>query len=347
MRGCYANLGRHRLCLGAALWRSAGSWRRWRLSLKRWRLRQEITVLPPAFWLGMTSLPGKVSAGFASPSPVPKAGGHNQISAPPPTCHLTLVMSHCSPCASPAKQWRSCSPACLTWSLRALMKFIFIKCGCILGRTWLPGIRKKPLSLLTSELKDTFSGLLANKVEEYVYNAFQHTHLEVPDFELWICRCRCFLWKAVCFSAAVTGKRCSKDARRRWPGPASDFHLVKQCPSDKQASHCKQPGPQLMSKAPFYAGRIVLLKRAHMHSAADRDGASAADATATASVTFPHHTILGVLPDLHKARFRVCSDHCTLGLQMDGEEEKAPHCFCTLAWESLGIPALVTSFHSG
>lgn len=50
------------------------------------------------------------------------------------------------------------------------MNLIFIKCFYILGTTLLPGVRKKPLSLLTSELKDTFSGLLANK--EVVSNIY-------------------------------------------------------------------------------------------------------------------------------------------------------------------------------
>lgn len=103
-----------------------------------------------------------------------------------------------------------------------------------------------------------------------------------------------------------------------------------------------------MSKAPFYPGWIVLIKHAHMHSAADRDGASSADVTATSTVTFPHHTLLGLFPETcTKLDSEFAFDRCTLGLQMDGEEEKASLCFSTLAWESLGIPALFTSFHWG
>lgn len=64
------------------------------------KVTPEITTLPPAFWLGMTSLPGKVKANLACPSPVPEAGGRNRGPAPPPTCHSTLVMSHCSPWTS-------------------------------------------------------------------------------------------------------------------------------------------------------------------------------------------------------------------------------------------------------
>lgn len=83
-----------------------------------------------------------------------------------------------------------------------------------------------------------------------------------------------------------------------------------------------------------------------MHSVADREGASSADVTATSTVTFPHHRILGLFPETRtKLNSEFAFDRCTLGLQMDGGEEKAPLCFPTLAWESLGIPALFTSFH--
>lgn len=59
-----------------------------------------ITTLPPAFRLGRTSLPGKVGANLACPSSLPEAGGHSDMSVPPPTCSSTLVRSHCSPWAS-------------------------------------------------------------------------------------------------------------------------------------------------------------------------------------------------------------------------------------------------------
>lgn len=75
-----------------------------------------------------------------------------------------------------------------------------------------------------------------------------------------------------------------------------------------------------MSKAPFYPGWILLTKHAHTHPAADRDGASPTDVTATtAAVTFLHHTIPGILPETStKLDSEFAFDRGTLGCRWDG-----------------------------
>lgn len=40
----------------------------------------------------------------------------------------------------------------------------------------------KAIIIIDLRAKDAFSGFLANKVKEYVYNAFQYTHLKVHNF---------------------------------------------------------------------------------------------------------------------------------------------------------------------
>lgn len=56
---------------------------------------------------------------------------------------------------------------------------------------------------------------------------------------------------------------------------------------------------------------------------ADRDGANSADVTATATVTSPHHAILGIFPDTRtKLDSEFAFGRRTLGLQMGAEEEE-------------------------
>lgn len=131
------------------------------------KVRPAITTLPPAFWLGRASLPGKVSASLTCPSPA--RGWRTQLDVSP-TSHLPLDLGHES--ASPrgplhfTSQMVTIVIACLPHLIfRAFTGLIFRDCFHILDRASLPYVRKKPLSLLTSEPRvRCFFRLSANKV---------------------------------------------------------------------------------------------------------------------------------------------------------------------------------------
>ena len=110
----------------------------------------------------------------------------------------------------------------------------------------------------------------------------------------------------------------------------------------------RQPGPQLMSKAPFSGGWIVLIKHAHTRSVADRDGAGTADVAATAAVTFPITRSWVSLQRLAQSSIQSLPlTDAHLACRWTGEKKKTSQCVSALAWESLGIPGLVTSLYWG
>lgn len=110
----------------------------------------------------------------------------------------------------------------------------------------------------------------------------------------------------------------------------------------------RQPGPQLMSKAPFSGGWIVLMKRAHTRSVADRDGAGTADVAATATVTLPITRSWVSFQRLAQSSIQSLPlTDVHLACRWTGEKKKTSQCVSALAWESLGIPGLVTSLYSG
>lgn len=120
----------------------------------------------------------------------------------------------------------------------------------------------------------------------------------------------------------VTVKSFCRDAQSRWLELASDSQFIKQSGSHQQAFIVRQPGPQLMSKAPFSSGWTVLMKRARRRPCADSDGLR--------HVLLPAPSFLPIArPPQRLSRAwtqssiqSFCLDRGALGLQMDGGEEK-------------------------
>lgn len=89
-----------------------------------------------------------------------------------------------------------------------------------------------------------------------------------------------------------------------WPQTLSSLHSP---PLTNKPLIVRHAGSPQMSKGPFYPGWLAHIKDTHTHSAADRDGPSPADVTATALVLSP----------ITKIHSDFACDRCTLGLQMD------------------------------
>lgn len=161
MRGCSENLGTRRLSLGLALWRSAGSWHKQRLSLKHWRLRQKSQHCH--LHSAGNDKPARKSQGKSCVS-FSSARGWRTQSGTSSTSHLPFNLGHESLFSlNLTEWWPSWSPAFLAWLLGVLTISIFIKYFYILARTLLPDKRKKPWSWLSSELTDTFQAHLLIK----------------------------------------------------------------------------------------------------------------------------------------------------------------------------------------
>lgn len=129
-----------------------------------------------------------------------------------------------------------------------------------------------------------------------------------------------------------------------WPWTLSSWRSL---PLPNRPLIVRQPGTQLMSKAPLCPGRIVPTKPApHILRQVETGLACRWCCHSHCHFSPPHD--LGIFPETgtkHDSGFAF--DWCTLGLQMDREEEKGAPVFCHTRLGELGNSGLFTSFNSG
>lgn len=133
---------------------------------------------------------------------------------------------------------------------------------------------------------------------------------------------------------------CCRGPQSRWPELALDAQLMTQSPSAQQASHCKAARDSADVKSPLVPRADCSHEACPTHPAAGRDGARPADGAATATATSPHHMILGSSQRLAQSTIQgLPLTDAHLACRWTEKKKKAPQCFATLAWESLGILA--------